>query len=167
MRKRCSICNLETEGGVYNVKQKFVCRTCLHTFPNLHVDDFKIENGKVIRQSPYQDLTEERQRASCIDFIYIIFDRQISPLAFPRLASFIKRGYSWIGIVRTMEWFYVVQKNSISKSNFNVGIVPYVYDKAQDYYEKLNRELQTRFETQILPEIDKTTSKTFIKKRPQ
>lgn len=165
MTRKCSICNQDTETGVYNTKMNFVCRTCLDLFPNIHVDNFRVENGEVIRECPYHGMTEERQREVCIDFIYTIFNRKINPLAFPRMNQFIKKGYTWIGIVRAMEWFYIVKGNSTKKSNNNVGIVPYIYDEAQAFYERKNNELESRFRSQVLPKINESTERTFVKKK--
>ena len=167
MIRECSICNLDTsaEAGVYNIKQRFVCRNCFDTFPNLHVDDFRIEGGKVIRESPYFDLTKEMQRLACIDFLYLIFERKISPATFPALNRYIKKGYTWIGIVRAMEWFYIVKGNDIAKAKKGVGIVPYIYEEAQAYYESVNQALYSRFRKQILPVEQVTTQRTFVKKK--
>lgn len=164
MSKNCTICGIATEAGVYNVKHNYVCRNCLSIFTNLHVDDFKIENRKVVRESPYCGMTDDEQRSSCIEFIYTLLDQKIAPRSFSMMKNFIKKGYSWIGITRAMEWFYLVKRNDVSKAKGGVGIVPYVYDEAQAYYEKLNKSLTHRFEEQILP-VQEETERIIIKRK--
>ena len=45
--------------------------------------------------------------------------------------------YTYSGILKSLIYFYEVQGNSIEKSNGSIGIVPYVYDKAFQYYYAL------------------------------
>lgn len=42
--------------------------------------------------------------------------------------------YSYSGILRTLKYFYEVKQNDISKSNNGIGIVPWVYQEAYQYY---------------------------------
>lgn len=43
-------------------------------------------------------------------------------------------GYSYSGIQKSLEYFYEVKGNSIEKANNGIGIVPYVYETAKEYY---------------------------------
>lgn len=45
--------------------------------------------------------------------------------------------YSYSGILKTLTWWYDIKKNSIEKSNGGIGIVPFVYQDAFDYYYRL------------------------------
>ncbi len=42
--------------------------------------------------------------------------------------------FSYSGIHKSLEYFYEVKKNSIAKANGGIGIVPYVYEDAKNYY---------------------------------
>ena len=42
--------------------------------------------------------------------------------------------YTYSGIRRTLEYFYDIKKNDISKANGNIGIVPWIYEEAKRYY---------------------------------
>ena len=44
--------------------------------------------------------------------------------------------------------------NDIKRAKGGVGIVPYVYDDAQKYYEAANRILEERYRNQIIPKIN-------------
>lgn len=48
-----------------------------------------------------------------------------------------KDGFTNEGILRAIEYHYGVQKGNPAKAGGGIGIVPYVYSKAQEYY-KLN-----------------------------
>ena len=47
-------------------------------------------------------------------------------------------GYTYTGMLKTLKWFYEIQKNSISKSvKRDIAILPYVYRDASQYYYSL------------------------------
>ena len=45
-----------------------------------------------------------------------------------------KNGFSFSGIERTMKYVYEIKKEPIEKGNGSIGIVPYMYDKAYNYW---------------------------------
>ena len=45
--------------------------------------------------------------------------------------------YSLSGILKSLVWFYEVKGNSPEKSNGGIGIVPYAYQDAYNYYYSL------------------------------
>ena len=52
--------------------------------------------------------------------------------------SYIKKyGYTNEGILLSLKYFYEVKKQSPDRSGNRIGIVPYVYDEAQAYFEEL------------------------------
>ena len=65
----------------------------------------------------------------------------------PRNNAFISKyaseGMTYKGMTRALMYFYDVQKNNIDKSNGGIGIVPWIYEEANRYYErKENMEKQ-------------------------
>ena len=46
-------------------------------------------------------------------------------------------GYTYSGMLKTLIWWYEVKKNSIDKANDGIGIIPYIYKNACDYYYAL------------------------------
>lgn len=51
-------------------------------------------------------------------------------------------GYNYDGMLKALKYFYEVKKRSPNKSEERVGIIPYVYQEAQEYYQRI--EEQTR-----------------------
>ena len=148
--RNCSICNNPAPNGVYNVKQNFVCRTCLDTYSNYYVDDFIIKDGKLNMTNPFEGMDEKDQRAACIHYAYTLFDQKLAPRTYSLFDNYIKKGYSWLGMIRALEWFYIVRRNDLSKANNSVGIIPHVYEDAQEYYAKANKVIKERYTKQIL-----------------
>lgn len=46
--------------------------------------------------------------------------------------------YSYSGIQKSLEYFFEIKGNSIEKANNGIGIVPYVYQDAYNYYYSLH-----------------------------
>lgn len=42
--------------------------------------------------------------------------------------------YTFSGIKRTLQYFYEIKSNPIEKSNGGIGIVPWVYEEARQYF---------------------------------
>ena len=49
-----------------------------------------------------------------------------------------KYGYNWTTMTKILKWFYEINGGSIEDSNGGIGIIPYAYDKARNYYLKLH-----------------------------
>lgn len=45
--------------------------------------------------------------------------------------------YTYSGILKSLVYFYDIKKNSVDQSNGGIGIVPYVYKDAYNYYYSL------------------------------
>ena len=59
--------------------------------------------------------------------------------------------YTYSGMKKALVYFYEVKKNDVSKANGGIGIIPYCYKQAYDYYYSLwlakqkneNKDIQT------------------------
>ncbi len=55
-----------------------------------------------------------------------------------QIKDFIEENhYSYSGILKSLVYFYEIKGNSIEKANGGIGIVPFVYNQARDYYYSL------------------------------
>lgn len=45
--------------------------------------------------------------------------------------------YTYSGILKSLIYFFDVQEHSLENSNYGIGIVPYIYKQAYDYYLSL------------------------------
>lgn len=151
--RSCYICKKETplDGGYLNSKQNFLCQECFKMYTNLYIDDFCIEKGEARRKLPFNNKNSSEARMACVEYIYIILGK-VSPRVFKQLDSYLKKGYTYLEIIRSLEFFYKVKKNSIEKSNGGIGIVPYVHKEAQVYYDNLNNRLFKLYKQQVVTE---------------
>lgn len=47
-------------------------------------------------------------------------------------------GYTYSGILGTLVYWYEVKQATLDKANRGIGIVPYIYEQAKEYYAKIN-----------------------------
>ena len=40
-------------------------------------------------------------------------------------------------MTKSLEWFYNIQHGSIEDSNGGIGIIPFIYEEAKEYYKNL------------------------------
>ena len=45
--------------------------------------------------------------------------------------------YTYSGMLKTLTWWFDIKQNSIEKANNGIGIIPYVYQDAHNYYYSL------------------------------
>lgn len=99
-----------------------------------------------------------------IDKINSKIDKQIS--------SFVKEyGFSYSGIHRALYYHYAIKNGSIEKSNNGIGIVPYIYQEAYNYFyaiweaQQINKDKEINQYIPQIKEIEIPTPTTRVKKR--
>lgn len=163
---KCTHCGNTTSQGTYTYKNTFVCDNCNFQVETFHVTEVKITQAGPKLVEPFSDVDEKIGRQKFIDFLYLLFDRKINPAAYRLMNSYRKKGLTWLGMIRAMEWFYLIKKNSTEKSNNNIGIIPHIYEDAQKFYNiqahnNLNKANQwyatknTKTNETIIPKIEK------------
>lgn len=79
---------------------------------------------------------EERDKNVLLNFIKKLFDIQVVPEKINRQIKDYheNKEYTYSGIYKSLVWFYQIKGHSIEKANGGIGIVPYVYEDARNYY---------------------------------
>jgi len=83
---------------------------------------------------------KENPDAAALDaYIYSLFgDKTNWPMVKKQIKKYQEEeGYTLTGILKSLIYFYEVQHNSIDKSNYAIGIVPFCYGAAKEYYYNL------------------------------
>jgi hypothetical protein len=89
----------------------------------------------------------------------------------PRNYQLMKRyreenNYTYKGMLNSLKYFFEVKKNDIKKSCERIGIIPYVYDEAQNYYNKIDKKKEVMLRAL---EVNQTSNNIEVKvsTRPQ
>lgn len=85
-----------------------------------------------------------------------------------------KNGFSFSGIERTMKYVYEIKKEPIEKGNGSIGIVPYMYDKAYNYWYSIweanhavKPHILEKYEPKVIHiQIPVPERKEMIRKKP-
>lgn len=116
------------------------CRICGETF-----DADKEPAFKKGRWYAHQTCYDEREAAKTkeekdfdmlLEYCSQLFGRLFDYPRTMRLAKSYheKNNFSYSGMIRTMQYVYEIKKEPIEKGNGSIGIVPYMYDKAYNYW---------------------------------
>ena len=64
--------------------------------------------------------------------------------------------YTYSGIYKTLQYWYEIKNNDISKANGGIGIVPYVYDQAKQYFISIwiaQQQNENKIMADYVPEV--------------
>lgn len=88
-----------------------------------------------------------------------------------QIKDYLAEGYTASGILKTLTYWYDIKHNNIDKALGGIGIVPYVYKDAENYYynmyiaEMINvdKDISDYTSAETVVNIDLPTSKERIK----
>lgn len=67
----------------------------------------------------------------------ILKEQYVAARVNKQIKDFLTEGYTASGILKTLIYWYEIKHNDVSKAMGGIGIVPYVYKQALDYYYNL------------------------------
>lgn len=121
-------------------KYKVICPICSKSFyrEDESHEQFK---GRYYHLECYNEIKKEdiykKELEDCIKRIFNI--DVIPPLIKKQIADYSKSeyNYTYSGIKKTLEYFFDIKNNDIKKSKGGIGIIPFVYAEASEYFYKL------------------------------
>lgn len=101
---------------------------------------------------------EEKDKEKLEQYILKLFNEtKISARVRRQIAKFKEEeGYSYSGMLKALVYFYEIKRNPIEKSNGGIGIVPYIYKDAYNYYYALwvaNQKNEHKLIQQYVPQV--------------
>ena len=100
------------------------------------------QKSKTKEQTDKEELEQYIKQLFHINKVTVKIQKQID--------RYVKENnYSYSGIRRSLFYFYEIKKNSLDKSNDGIGIVPWVYQEAYNYYYSL-WEAQNRNQNKVM-----------------
>lgn len=159
----CSHCGDSTLQGNFNHSGRFICVKCEASAERFHFNTYTLENDQIIIHVPLSEYDDANQRAKFIDYCYHIFNQNLSKAAYPLMERMrTKNKYTWLGMLQAMEYHYIIKNNSIAKANNSIGIIPYVYDKAEQFYKEQNYFRYKKWEQMMKKAIQQTSSQVHV-----
>lgn len=117
-----------------------ICLHCNQKFDASKEEYVKVgrryAHAKCAAQKEESKSKEEKDKEELERYIKDLFHYEILPLKVKRQIEEYTKDYkySYSGILKTLVYYYSVQHGDIKKANGGIGIVPYVYQQAHDYY---------------------------------
>ena len=101
---------------------------------------------------------EERDYNTLRDYIKKLFGIEtLSERIYRQIVNYHDNyEYTYSGMYKSLVWFYQIKKNPIDKANGSIGIIPYIYDNARNYYTAMfmaQQQNQAKPIEQYNPEI--------------
>lgn len=114
------------------------------------------------KQKDLKALEEYIKKLFKVDTIPIKIRKQINDYV-------TNHNYSYSGILKSLVYFYDVQGHSTEKSNGGIGIVPYTYDAAFNYYLAIwsaNERNENKNIEELLPKEETLVKISSPKRKP-
>lgn len=153
-----------------------VCAYCKKPMSKKDADCVMVGNNKYVHSAckELEDNREKTEKEQLEEYIKELF--QISFID-PRVKGQIKKyideyNYTYSGIRKALIYHYEIKGGDKSKANGGIGIVPYVYQHAYEYYYNLwlakqkNKDVEVELYTPRVKEITIKRPERKIKKRP-
>lgn len=103
------------------------------------------------------------------EYIYSLFGENTNwALVKQQIKKYQEQGYSLTGIKKALVYFYDVKHNSKDKANGGIGIVPFIYQDAFNYYYSLwqAQSINQTKHISALPKVKEVTIKLPVVERP-
>ena len=92
-------------------------------------------------------------------------ERKPGPVIMSQLKNFMEKyDYTYNGIYHTLIYCYDIKKMSIAKAKEGIGIVPYVYEEAQEYFKNFYKKQQVIVEG-IREQMEKEPIQMVVNKK--
>lgn len=171
---------------------RVMCRECRKTFDRdklkegidwvmpsknyyYHKDCYELWVSKRQNKKDYTSTKEDEEYIRDI-YDYLTKDLKIAidgAKVHSQIKNFLKEGKKVKGILFTLIYFYDIKHGDIEKSKGGIGIVPYIYDEAREYWrkqvsqqfdimEQIQKQLQNRSNRTKI-KIIKTTPRAMVK----
>ena len=121
---------------------------CLYCEQQFNRNDPNIEVKKVGRRYAHLQCWEQHmanmtkeEKDEMAFYVYVqqLFGSEYNYTLTKKLAEryHTESNYTYSGMLKTLKWYYEKEGHSLDKSNGSIGIIPYVYQQALNYYYNL------------------------------
>lgn len=144
----CAVCGNPVEARKRNYTRKKICNSCMERdlLSHYHLDTFEIVDGRVVRHVPLEGRDQTYQRSAFIDFAYTLFKKGLNGRAYKLTKEYVEeKGYTYLGMIRALEWFYLIKKNDRKKAGNSIAIIPHVYEEANKYYNYFSNQTYQKY----------------------
>lgn len=147
------------------------CSICNETFDRDKVECVATSARRYAHKSCYdrqqgQLSEEEKAREEIFKYLKQLFKENFNKVKIEtQLEKMIRENkYNYSGVLKTLVYWYEVKNGDVEKSHYSIGIVPYIYKDAYNYYYNIWLAQQANADKNI--EIFKPKEKIVVIKNP-
>lgn len=157
---KCSICGEQFDANIIPFEKTHNGHRYAHVECFNHQEELKTQ--------------EQKDRERLEEYIKKLFNiEKLNPRLYKTLKQYIDEyNYSYSGILKALTYFYEVKGNDVSKANGGIGIVPYCYQDAYNYYyslwvarQKNNEKVIHNYEPEILEIVIPSPERKVFKRK--
>lgn len=132
-------------------KHMVKCAICNIIFDTNKEDSIKINTRRYAHKKCFeQNFTQQQKDELDYQALENYITKRLGFATTAKVAKQIKEyhqeyGLTYSGMLKTLEWFYDIKGGDAEMANYGVGIIPYVYEEARDYYLKTYTAQQLNF----------------------
>lgn len=121
-----------------------ICKQCEQKFNRDKEECVAVDGRRYVHKTCFEAYDnskskEEKDLIALETYIKQLFKTTtVSARIKKQIQSFQKEyKYTYSGMLKTLTWWFDIKQNSIEKANNGIGIIPYVYQDAHNYYYSL------------------------------
>lgn len=107
----------------------------------------------------------QQQKDELCEYICKLFGlKKPGALVYTQIKNYITNySYTYVGIQKSLYYFYEIKHNSKENSHQAIGIIPYIYDEARHYFEeKFNKK--EKLKQVVENQLNKEEKKIYVVK---
>ena len=123
-----------------------ICIYCKQKFdrdkePFVQVSNLRYAHKHCAEQHQVQKSQMDRDYEELVNYIENLFGvGYVSAKVAKQIRDFREMyNYTFSGMLGTLVYWYEIKGAPLDKANGGIGIVPYIYDQAKEYYTKINQ----------------------------
>lgn len=163
---KCPICGQmnDKENTVF-VKPRYYCVSCYDIYKNTKQtkENIKKQLKEKTEEQENKGSNSAKDYQDLVDYICALFQISVpTPIMFKQIKTFKNTyNYTYRGMRSTLYYFFEIKDNDVSNS-LGVGIIPYAYEDALDFYTKRKNVADSVKKINI---EDMRNNKRFINKK--
>ena len=123
-----------------------ICIYCKGRFdrdkePCVQVSDRRWAHKTCAEKNQVQKTQKEQDYDALVQYIEKLFGTDfVNAKVAKQIKDFRETyNYTYQGMLGTLVYWYEVKQATLDKANGGIGIIPYIYDQAKEYYQTINR----------------------------
>lgn len=139
------------------MQQMLKCYYCGQTFDRSQEEYVQVKGRRYAHKKCYENRSSEEvdkdEFWETLDQIFHGSTNYDYRKVDSQLRSYLKQGYTIRGVINAVKYWFNVKNGSIIDANKGIGIVPFIYQEAQEYQAYLDKQ---RIEITSIDEMQST-----------